>query len=305
MEDMKSTKKLGIWGLDTSHSIAFTKLCHDASSPHYIEGLQVVKALKGGSPGFGPSDSRIDQFVKEMEGDLKVPVVESVEDFLTGCDAFLLESVDGRNHLREFEQLCSAGKPIFIDKPLAGSSEDARKIIDLAEAHKIPIFSASALRYCESIERLNNRSKVCSADLCGPLRDVGGIPLYFWYGVHLVEMLVGIFGSGCSKVIASGNASNDLLTLEWNDGRIATLRGHRWEDSFGFRGCVYYTKETVCIDTANDSVPFYAKLMRVVSDFVRTGNSPLSPASLFETVAIMDAATRSQRSGKWELVETL
>jgi hypothetical protein len=60
----------------------------------------------------------------------------------------LLESVDGRIHLREAAPVIMAGKPMFIDKPAAGSLADVIAIYDLAKKRNVPCFSSSS-RYAE------------------------------------------------------------------------------------------------------------------------------------------------------------
>ena len=46
----------------------------------------------------------------------------------------LLESVDGRPHLEQARPVFKARKPVFIDKPVAGTLADAIAIYDLARA---------------------------------------------------------------------------------------------------------------------------------------------------------------------------
>ena len=62
-------------------------------------------------------------------------------------DAVLLESVDGRPHLEQVKPVLKAHKPVFIDKPLAATLEDAREIARLAKAAGVPWFSSSSLRF--------------------------------------------------------------------------------------------------------------------------------------------------------------
>ena len=62
-------------------------------------------------------------------------------------DGVLLTSVDGRVHLAQAREIIAAGKPMFIDKPLASTLDDAREIAPLAKAAGVPCFSASTLRY--------------------------------------------------------------------------------------------------------------------------------------------------------------
>ncbi len=57
-----------------------------------------------------------------------------IATLLWKVDAVLLSSVDGRVHLEQARPVIAAHKPLFIDKPLAATLEDAREIARLAKA---------------------------------------------------------------------------------------------------------------------------------------------------------------------------
>ena len=66
----------------------------------------------------------------------------------------LLESVDGRPHLEQVKPVLKAGKPVFIDKPIAGSLADVhRRSSTWPSEHKIPCFSSSSLRFAPTSRR--------------------------------------------------------------------------------------------------------------------------------------------------------
>ena len=73
---------------------------------------------------------------------LGVEIVNSIPALLEKVDVVLLESVDGRIHLQEAAPVIKAGKPLFIDKPVAGSLADAIVIYELATKHNVPCFSS-------------------------------------------------------------------------------------------------------------------------------------------------------------------
>ncbi len=62
-----------------------------------------------------------------------VEIVPSIEELLKRVDVVLLESVDGRPHLEQARPVIAAKKPLFIDKPMAGSLADVLVIFDLAK----------------------------------------------------------------------------------------------------------------------------------------------------------------------------
>lgn len=58
-----------------------------------------------------------------------VEIVDTVEELLAKVDVVLLTSGDGRPHLRQVRPVFAAGKPVYIDKPLAGSLSDAVEMV--------------------------------------------------------------------------------------------------------------------------------------------------------------------------------
>src|SRR5439155_7188118 len=121
-----------------------------------------------------------------------VEIVDSIEKLLPKVDVVLLESVDGRPHLEQVKPVLKAGKPVFIDKPVAGSLADAIQIYDLAKQYKVPVFSSSSLRFSPDLVALKKNDKIGSVLGCmtyGPCALEPHHPDLFWYGVHGVEIL--------------------------------------------------------------------------------------------------------------------
>src|SRR3954468_9552632 len=111
--------RAGVIGLDASHATAFAKLFNDPKSTGDIADVRIVAAFPGGSQDIPPSRDRIAGFTKELSGG-GVEIVDSIAALMGKVDVVLLESVDGRPHLEQARPVFKAGKPMFIDKPLAG-----------------------------------------------------------------------------------------------------------------------------------------------------------------------------------------
>src|SRR5260370_16374638 len=139
--------RIGIVGTDTSHVTAFTKILNDPAAPDHVPGARVVAAYKGGSPDLDESRNRIDKFTKELQDKWQVKIVASIEELCSQVDPVVLTSVDGRLHLTQARPIIAAHKPLFIDKPLASTLEDAREIARLAKPAGLPGFSSSSLRF--------------------------------------------------------------------------------------------------------------------------------------------------------------
>ena len=146
--------KVGLIGLDTSHVIAFTELLNNPTNKNHVPGAKVVAAFKGGSPDIESSRTRVDGYTKQLQEKYGVRILPSIEELCREVDAVMLTSVDGRPHLEQARPVIAARKPLFVDKPLAGSLQDAVTLLKLCEDAKVPIFSSSSYRYYESLTEL-------------------------------------------------------------------------------------------------------------------------------------------------------
>src|SRR5688500_907776 len=132
-------------GLDTSHVPAFTKIFNDPKATGDVAGIRVTVGYPGGTD-MPASRDRVEKFTEQLR-QMGVEIVDSIPKLLEKVDVVLLESVDGRIHLQEAMPVIKAGKPLWIDKPVAGSLVDAIVIYELAKKDNVPVFSAPSLRF--------------------------------------------------------------------------------------------------------------------------------------------------------------
>ena len=124
---------------DTSHVTAFAKILNDPNSPDYLPGGRIVAAYKGGSKDIEESASRVDKYADELRTTWKVEFYTGIDTLCKKVDAVLLTSVDGRVHLEQLKPILAAHKPVFIDKPLAATLEDAREIGPARQSRESPL----------------------------------------------------------------------------------------------------------------------------------------------------------------------
>src|SRR5437667_3770696 len=144
--------RAGMIGLDTSHVPAFAELFNNPKATGEIAGIRIVAGYPGGTD-IPASRDRVGKFTEQLRG-MGIEIVKTIPKLLEKVDVVLLESVDGRIHLQEAVPVLKAGKPLFIDKPVAGSLADAIVIYELARKHNVPCFSSSSLRFSPGIQDL-------------------------------------------------------------------------------------------------------------------------------------------------------
>src|SRR5687768_6651647 len=289
--------RIGIIGTDSSHSVAFTQLLNDKSSPTHVPGARVVAAFKGGSPDVEASRTRIDRFAAELERKWGITFVNSIEELTAKVDAVLLLSVDGRPHLSQVRPVFATKKRVFIAKPLTASYADARDIVRLSRETGVPFFSSSSLRFVADVQAIKNSDKhggILGAFTFGPENLEPHHPDLFWYGIHAVEMLYTLLGPGCVEVTRVKTDSGDTVVGRWKDGRIGTMRGLiRGKQDYG--AVAFGTNAVIATPVPMRSD--YRGLLVEIVKFFQTGVPPIQPDETLEIIAFMEAAELSKARG--------
>ena len=278
-------------GLDTSHVIAFTRIIND---PRNNYGCKVVVGYPGGSADMPASADRVEKFTNQLRDQFGVEIVPTIEELCEKVDGVLLESVDGRPHLKQARPVIKAKKPLFIDKPVAANLADVIEIFRLAEQNNVPCWSSSSFRYGEGIVGVKNDERVGEVKGC----DVFGSsswaehhPDLYLYGIHPVTAMFAVMGTGCERVSRYRTKSIDLVVGVWKDGRIGTFRDLRGgkSDSAVF---IYGTKGMVKGKSSG-----YKPLVDEIVKFFQTGKVPVSVEETIEIYAFMSAADESKALG--------
>ncbi len=279
--------KLGIIGSDNSHAIAFSKLAN----------------LEGGFDGLRVEDARVTHIygtdperTKEVAEAGEIPqIVERKEDMIGEVDGVLCVWRHGALHLPDTLPFLEAGIPAFVDKPLATTVEDAKKLIDAAEKAGVGFTSFSTLRFSQSVEafvaELPEKTGTLTAGVStGPAdlkSEYGGL---FFYGIHAVELMNTVWGYGCRSVHALEHNGNVMATCRFDSGPFVTLNllGNA---SYVFHLAAFGTKgwQTLAVDASSS----YRDGLKIILDTLVTGKWPLSREELLEPVKILTAINRS------------
>jgi predicted dehydrogenase len=285
--------KIGIIGLDTSHSVAFTKALNNPNAGPEYGGFKIVAAYPKGSNDIKSSVERIPSYIEEVKKQ-GVEIVNSIDDLIKKVDFVLLETNDGRLHFEQAIPVLKAGKRMFIDKPIAASLSDAIAIFDAAKHYNVPIFSSSSLRYITGTKEIaeGKIGKVIGADTFSPCSLEKTHPDLFWYGIHGVEILFTIMGIGCKTVVRVTTPDTDMAIGTWQDNRIGTFRGLRAGKS-GYGGNVFGEKGILALGNFGGYDPLLLKIL----EFFNTGVVPVRQEETLDILAFMQAADESKLKG--------
>ena len=290
-EEQEKVIRLGMIGLDTSHVIAFTRYLND---PKNKTGCRVVAGFPGGSPDFPASANRVDKFTKQLRDQFGLEIVDSIEELCEKVDGILLESVDGRPHLEQARIVIAAGKPMFIDKPVADDLADVIELFRLAKENDVPCWSSSAARYGEGVSGAGDNEElgqIVGCDVFGSSSWAEHHPSLYLYGIHAVEPLFTVMGTGCETVRRIKTDRVDLVVGVWKGGRIGTFRDLRGGKT-DFQ-TIIYGKKSMATGKSSGYTPLLVEIVK----FFKTGNPPVPTEETIEIFAFMSAADESSVQG--------
>lgn len=157
---------------------------------------------------------------------LGVPdVVSSLEDVFRRTDAVWICTKLASTHFPLAMAALQAGRHVFVDKPFTATAQEARELLDLAEARGLIVASASPWRWAPALQALKRdmptlgavRSVVCSA----PAIDGA------FYLTHSADVVDELLGPGVVDVAVVHSALHDTVVVDYPDGRRGLINGMR------------------------------------------------------------------------------
>lgn len=279
---------LGIIGL-SPHSAAFSKILNDKKKKADLSGCR-IKSLyhPPGNPDVEFSESQLNSFKSDVRS-AGVQIVNSSDELIEQVDGVLIETNDGRPHLEQVMPVFQAGKPVFVDKPVAASLAGVVEIFERAKEYNVPIFSSSSLRYTEMAQK-TKKKKIIDANTYSPASLQESHTDLFWYGIHGVEPLYTMLGTGCKEVVQiHHSASEDIVMGDWGDNRTGIFRGRR-KGPHDYGGTVFGDDFIKHLGNFEGYRPLVVKIV----DFFTTNTPPVANEETIEIYAFMEAAQQSK-----------
>lgn len=295
---MADNLRIGLIGLDSSHCEQFTLRLNDPANPSHIPGARVVAAYSGGSPDLPQSAERVKGFTTMLKDKYGVQILGTITEVCAAVDAVMILSMDGRPHLAQVREVLLSGKPFFLDKPVAASLKEAVEIYRLAEEAKVPMFSASAVRWYPGVLEVAADKNPCTAAISyGPSPLLPFHPDLFFYGIHPTEALFTVMGPGCLEVRRTSTESTSVVTGKWEGDRLGTLYAlHSLPMDSPFYKLTRFSAQGVVEQKSQGD---YTPLLREIIKFFQTKQPPVSLQQTLEIYAFMEAAEQSkQQNGK-------
>jgi predicted dehydrogenase len=286
--------RIGILGLDTSHSVAFARILNNPDQPEdaAAPGGRITHAWADRAKG--DMAATVEERREELTSKWGVAMVRRPTEMVGKVDAVMVLAVNGADHARLARPFLDEGMPIFVDKPFTNSVSQARSLIKAAQSSRSAMMSCSALRYADEVVSVIEEGPHIGIPfggcLCGPGAHREGMPRPFFYGIHTAEMLQALFGTGIESVRCEHSDREDVATVYYKDGRTPVLRFVRGcDESFWFSVSATGGARLAKIEGSS----FYARMLRRVLAMFQTKRPPVSLAETFEIIALLEAIDRS------------
>lgn len=285
--------RIGILGSDNSHALAFSKLCNipDENGKYLYDDVRITAI-------YGKDDDAA--HTKQVAEDGKIGfIAERSEDFFGKVDAVMVVYRNGSYHVPDALPFVEGGYPVWIDKPIASSIEDINRLKVAWQRGKGLITGGSTIKYNYDILTAKNRieSGYFGEILGGSMNFPGDFAnqyegLYF-YGSHLIEMMLSVFGYNPKSLLAAKAAENKICVIVKYDAFQVVLN---YVNSDEYFITVYGDKRSLT-QQMDISIIYKLGFDKFVG-MLRSGEMPLSFENLVKPVYILDAIYKSVEEKK-------
>lgn len=280
--------RIGCVNIDVSHPKAFSEYLLKGSRARY------VAVYNDGFRG----DDEVESFVKMRGLERRCKSIEELADMV---DIGFVQSCNWDQHIKQIMPFLERGKPVFIDKPMAGNIADCKKLEALAASGKV-ILGCSSARYAQEIVEF----------LAKPESEVGKILNVFGacgvdefnYAIHIAEIFGGLLGPTAVSTRFAGSTCVDGKTNETFFTKFSTGATGTYCLTYG----TWLPFEVVITTTKGvfhfriDSSRIYGALLDRICDFMETGVNKLAPVSaITNSIKAMLAGRISRANGGGEV----
>ncbi len=284
---------IGIIGAENSHSYGYGKLFNiDKKFP----GVE-VKYIWG----------ETDEFAKKSMEKGNIPIqVKDPSEMMGKIDALIVDHRHAKYHLEAALPFVKAGIPTFVDKPFCYRAAEGKKFLELARKIGTPVSSYSSIAHSngtldmkEQVKELHDLKQVVRTGTVDLDSEYGNV---FFYGTHIVQPLLDIFGYDVTEVKVTRNGNRGNASLKFKSGLFATLIFK--EIAYGWETYVE-SKEGFKELKSRVEEPHPGRNYVDMVEMFRTGKEPRSHQEILDSVSVLEALEKSAKTEKWVDVKYL
>ncbi len=284
---------IGIIGAENSHSYTYGKIFNIEKKFPGVE----LKYIWG----------ETDAFAKRSMEKGKIPFqVKDPSEMMGKIDGLIVDHRHAKYHLPAATPFVKAGIPTFIDKPFCYRAAEGKEFLEMAKRVGTPVTSYSSIAH--SAATLDMKAQLAEMGHINQVVRTGTIDLdskyggVFFYGVHLVQPLLEMFGEDVERVKITRDGKYGNASLKFSNGLFATLIFKR--KAYGWETFVETDKKFIELKSRVEEPELPMNDASMIEMF-RTGKEPRSHQSILNNVSVLEALEKSAETEKWTDVEYL
>jgi predicted dehydrogenase len=285
--------KIAILGCENTHANSFLRQIYQKGRHTDIEVIGIY------------SDEA--EPCRKLHETFGVPVMERYDELVGRVDGIMVTARHGDNHYKYAKPYLSSGIPMFIDKPVTISGEEAVAFMREARDCGVRICGSSVGKFLNGVVALSEKIKsgevgtIHGGNLCAPIEIDSPYGGFYFYSPHLVQMMVTLFGGDVLEVSAVQQGRDVGIVANYRDypitGSYVSAGGH-------FAATVYAENGIFTEPCELHSYAFEHQLDDM-HDLLEGGAMKESYDSFIRPVFILEALDASIKSGKPEPVRIL
>jgi len=285
--------RIGIIGAENSHTAGYGRVFNIEKKFPGVE----VKYVWG----------ETDAFAKAAMKKGNIPnQVKDPKEMMGKIDALIVDHRHPKYHLAAATPFVKAGIPTFVDKPFCYRAAEGKEFLDMAKKVGTPVTSFSSIAQSaatfdmmDQVKKMKDLTQVIRTGTVDLDSQYGGV---FFYGVHIVQPLMYIFGEDIERVRISRDGQYGNASLKFTNGLFATLifkhKAYGWETYVETGNQFMELKSGV-------KEPDPPKNDADMVEMFRTGKEPRSHQSILNCVSVLEALEKSAENEKWIEVKYL
>ncbi len=283
-------KEIAILGCENSHANAFLREIRENAAYADVQVLGVYS-----------DDAEAAQKLHEA---FDVPVLAHYADAAGQIDGLIITARHGDNHYKYAKPYIESGIPMFVDKPITVSEQDARDFAAELAKNNVRVSGGSSLAQDEYVAKLRASAieqiggRTMGGFVRAPYQSKNAYGDFYFYAQHLVEMVCEIFGRFPKSVFATRNG--DCLHVLFRYDRYDCV-GMFCDNNYTYAACRMSESGAECYNIPTTDA-WFAREFAEYYGLLSGGPAPLDYAEFFSPVFIMNAIDRSLQSGREECV---
>jgi len=279
--------KIALLGVENSHAKSFLQLIRDGLYPDIS-----VMGVYSNEP----------EASQKLHDEFGVHIMENYDSLVGKVDGIMVTARHGDLHYSYAKPYLASGIPMFIDKPITCSEDDAVAFMQEAKRNGVRLCGGST---CANLPGTLELAKVVEEEACGPLK--GGAVIapnypdspyggFYFYGQHLVDITTKIFGENMRRVRVEQMFGDLQVTMDFDGYSVS---GRYITSGSAFYAAVYGKKAVRHEDLIFGTQSFRSEMDDMLA-LLRGGEMQKTYSSFILPVFVLNAMERALHTGNWE-----